>query len=309
MGLIKIPLNIAKSSMAKGDKKFNSSHKSYGNFNIKADLSYISDGERFHKLDIYTPVEKKNNITILYIHGGAYVQGYKEDHYVFCSWFVNRGFSVVSMNYRLASREDNFTVFEQIRDIFSVLKFIEENDLIYGINKDNLVLLGDSSGGHLALMTDIIFHDQEAQDYYQIKELPKVKIHAVALNSPMYDYVKVVELGKKLLTKRNCIELFSKNYRDIEYLNHNSPRYYLQKNIKIEPIFANSSVKDFFNEQFLILKKDCLNLILNFEYIFETIPNKKVGHVYNHFMLDDGEGLKCNEAIVSFFLKNTKLTK
>ena len=309
MSIFKLPLNFAKRNMASGEKKFNDSHRSYGNYNVKKDLSYVDDELRGHKLDIYTPVSNWNGITLLTIHGGGYVHGWKETNSVYISWFVNQGFSVVSMNYRLASAFDEVAVPEQIQDVFAVLKFIENHWKEYGISKDKLCLMGDSSGGHLALMTDIIYHDKEAQDFYRIEKLPNVKIRAVALNSPMYDYKEVVKLGKKLLSKRACKEMFSKNYLDEDYVRLNSPRYYFKKKLPLEPLFANSAAKDYFSSQTRLLHKDAVELNYDLEYIFEAVADKRVGHVYNHFILDDEEGLRCNNAMVKFFIKNTSVDK
>ena len=309
MSVFKLPLGFAKRNMSKGEKKFNDSHRSYGNYNVKKDLSYIDDGLQGHKLDIYTPVKDWNGITLLTIHGGAYVHGWKETNSVFISWFVNKGFSVVSMNYRLASQFDDVSFPDQVRDVFAVLKFIEHNWKHYGISKDNLCIMGDSSGGHLCLITDIIFHDKEAQDFYNIEKLPNVKISAVALNSPMYDYAEVVKLGQKLLSKKSCRELFSKSYLDPEYIKLNNPKYYFHKKLPLEPLFASSAAKDYFNQQTRLLKKDCDKLGYNLEYIFEPVADKRVGHVYNHFILDDEEGIRCNEAMVDFFIKNTSVDK
>lgn len=309
MSIFKLPLGFAKRNMGKGEKKFNDSHRSYGNFNVKKDLSYVDDDLQGHKLDIYTPAEKWNGITLLYIHGGAYVHGWKETNSVFVSWFVNQGFSVVSMNYRLASRFDEVAFPDQVRDVFSVLKFIEENWKYYGISRNKVCIMGDSSGGHLSLITDIIYHDKEAQDFYKIEKLPDIKIHAVAVNSTMYDYKEVIKLGQKLLSKRNCKELFSDKYLDVNYVRMNNPRYYFKKKLPLEPLFANSSAKDYFNYQTRLLKKDCDELGYNLEYIFEPILDKRVGHIYNHFILDDEEGIRCNKAMVDFFIKNVNVDK
>lgn len=306
MSIFKIPVPVAKKAMGRGETKFNNSHKSYGDYNIKANLSYIDDDERGHKLDIFTPVKNNNGITLLYIHGGAYVHGWKETNSVFVSWFVNQGFTVVSMNYRLAGGIDEINVKDQIHDVFAVLDFIVENRLYYGLSKDKLFIMGDSSGGHLSLMTDIIFNDKEAQDYYAIKKLPDVIISGVAVNSTMYDYVEVIKLGRKLLTHRGCKELFSKEYKNEDYVLKNSPRYYFKKKIHLDPLFANTSNHDYFEYQSFLLNKDCKELGYSLEYIYENTPNKKIGHVYNHFCLDDDEGLRCNNAMVEFFKKNVK---
>lgn len=306
MSIFKIPVPIAKKVMGHGETKFNNSHKTFGNYNVKANLSYVDDNERGHKLDIYTPTENNNGITLLYIHGGAYVHGWKETNSVFISWFVNQGFSVVSMNYRLAGGIDQITVKDQIQDVFSVLEFISNNYAYYGISREKLCIMGDSSGGHLSLMTDIIFHDEEAREYYEIKELPNVKISCVAVNSTMYDYEKVVEMGRDLLSKRGCKELFSKNYLDKNYVRINSPRYYFKKQLKLEPLFGSTSNHDFFEYQSFLFNKDCQKLGYSLVYIYENTPDKNIGHIYNHFDLDGEAGLRCNNAMVEFFKKNIK---
>ena len=125
----------------------------------------------------------------------------------------------------------------------------------------------------------------------------------------MYDYKEVVKLGKKLLSKRACKEMFSKNYLDEDYVRLNSPRYYFKKKLPLEPLFANSAAKDYFSSQTRLLHKDAVELNYDLEYIFEAVADKRVGHVYNHFILDDEEGLRCNNAMVKFFIKNTSVDK
>lgn len=309
MSFIKIPLSIVKRSMEKGDEKFNKNHRTFGNFNIKRDLNYIPDETRAHKLDIYTPVEKSNGITIFYVHGGAYVACYKELREVFASWFVNQGFTFVAINYRLGNKQGEIGIKDQVKDVVSALNFIEENKHYYKVPTDNLFLLGDSAGGHLCLMADIIFHNKEVQNYYGYKELPPIDIKGLAVNSTMYDFRLVVSDAKKKLTKKSCRWMLSNNYQNEEYIDKNNPRYYFKKGYKPSPLFANTSYNDYFNSQTFRLEKDCKELGIKIDYLFETSPRKEVGHVYNHFILDDGEGLKCNQMMVDFFIRNSHINK
>lgn len=309
MSIFKLPLSLAIASMRRGDEKFNKSHKTFGNFNIKKDLNYLPDERRCHKLDIYTNPEKQNGITLLYVHGGAYVYGHKEDHQIFCSWYVNQGCTVVSINYQLGQKDGSVSVMDQVKDALSALSFIEENKNYYGIKTDNLFLVGDSAGGHVCLMVDILLRSKEAQDYYQFDKLPNVDIKGLALNSTMYDFSLVVKQSREMLFKKGCRWMLSTKYLDNEFIQKNNPRYYFKNEFKPRPLFASTSYNDYFNSQTLRLKRDADELGIEIDYLFESSPKKEIGHVYNHFHFEDEEGKRCNERMLDFFKKNSKVAK
>lgn len=309
MSIFKLPLTIGIASMRRGDDKYNKSHKTYGNFNIKKDLSYLPDERRSHKLDIYTNPEKQNGITLFFIHGGAYVYSYKETHRIFISWYVNQGFDVVSINYRLGQKDGSISIMDQVKDALDALMFIEENKTYYGITTDNLFLTGDSAGGHICLMLDVLLRSKEAQEYYQIKEVPNIEIKGVAVNSTMYDYAQVVKDAKKSLFKKGCKWMLSDRYLDEEFVKKNNPRYYYKNGYKMSPLFASTSYHDYFNSQTLKLKRDSDELGFPLDYLFESSPNKEIGHVYNHFCFENEEGKRCNERMLDFFYKNSKVAK
>lgn len=307
MSIFKLPLSLAIKSMENGDIKFNATHKTFGDFNVKKDLQYISDDTRAHRLDIYTNPVKQNGITLFYVHGGGYVYGHKEDHRIFVSWFVNQGFSVVAINYRLGKKDGSISIMDQVNDALATLDFVEKNKYEYGIDTKNLFPTGDSAGGHICLMVDILYKSQSARDFYQIKELPNVDIKGVAVNSTMYDYEGVVKMARSMLYKRGCRWMLSTKYLDEEFIKKNSPRCYYKNGLKPSPLFASSSYHDYFNMHTLKLHRDSEELGIPVDYLFESSTNKKVGHVYNHFVFDLEEGKKCNERMVSFFINNSKV--
>ena len=309
MSLLKLPLSIAVKNMANGDKKFNKSHKTYGNFNVKKNINYISDDRRAHRLDIYTNPEKNNGITLFYVHGGGYVYGHKEDHRIFCSWFTNQGLTVIAINYRLGKKDGSISIMDQVSDALAALDFSEENKHYYGIDTKNLFLTGDSAGGHICLMIDILFRSKEARDYYKIEKLPKVEIKGIALNSTMYDYNLVVRDAKNMLFKKGCKWMLSDKYLDKEFVNKNSPRIYYKNGLVPAPLFASTSYHDYFNSQTIRLSKDFKELNVPLDYLFESSTSKKIGHVYNHFCFEIEEGKRCNERMIEFFYKNSQVDK
>lgn len=309
MSIIKAPLSIFIKSMKKGDEKFNNNHRTFGNFNVKKDLNYLSDGEKSHLLDIMTNPEKRNGITLFYVHGGGYAHGYKEHHRVFASWFVNEGFDVVSINYRLAERDGSVSVMDQVKDALSALDFVEKNQHRYGITTKNLFLVGDSAGGHVCLLLNLLFNNKEIQDYYKIESLPNVEIKGIALNSTMYDFELVRKQALSLLTKRSVKWMLSSQYKDDEFIKKNNPRYYIKNGFRPVPLFASTSYRDYFNSQTIRLKTDCEKFNIPLDYLFEPSTNKKIGHIYNHFCFEMEEGKRCNNRMVEFFIKNSKVAK
>lgn len=300
---LKIPLFIFKKAMANGDKKFLSNHKSFGNFSIMKDLPYVDDGDQFHKLDILKPVlGSENGITLFYIHGGGYLYGTKEMSQIFCSWFVNKGFTVISINYRLMN-DDDVDFKEQIKDVYAALKYVYDNRHNFDVDFSNLCLMGDSAGGHMALMLDLLLKYQDIQKYYGINDDLHIKIKCLALNSAMYDYASLVPFGLKYVTKRNLKKVLSKYCFDEEYLKKNSPREYILNGYNLSPTLNTTSYHDILNFQAFKFKNDAEKLSLNVKTFIETSPRKQIGHVYNHFLFTD-EGEKCNQMMVDYLKVN-----
>lgn len=297
--------------MRKGDINFRKVQKTFGNFNVKKDLSYIVDDDDFHKLDIYSPVQNSNGITLFYVHGGGYVYGDKMHQDVFASWFVNRGFTVIVVNYRLADKYGSISIMDQVKDAIEALKFVEREQKYYSLPMDGFFLMGDSAGGHICLLIDIIFKNKEAREYYGLEDadIPNISIDGIALNSSMYDYVDVMKLAKKLLSRRGRKWMFSEKYKDDEFIRFNDPRQYFKSGFKPSPLFASTSYNDYFNSQTSRLKRDCDKFGIQLDYLFEASPKKEIAHIYNHFHFDTEEGIYCNERMVEFFLKNSKVAK
>mgnify|MGYP000127633326 FL=1 len=72
---------------------------------VIADIQYVDDGTRAHRLDLYLPhdsVVRGSKTTPVYIdiHGGGFVYGYKDLNRNFCTNLAKQGFAVFSISYR-----------------------------------------------------------------------------------------------------------------------------------------------------------------------------------------------------------------
>jgi len=94
---------------------------------------------------------------MIFIHGGGWVSGSKEDFAQWREYYSNIGFAAVSLNYRYANGND-VTFPQIIQDIDNAIKFIKKNADNWHIS-DNFGLLGISAGGHLSLLYGYTFEN------------------------------------------------------------------------------------------------------------------------------------------------------
>lgn len=118
------------------------------------DISYIpageTDGYRKErcKLDVYYPVEKKGFPTIVWFHGGGLEGGGKHVP----EMFMNQGFAVFAVNYRLSPKAQNPAYTEDAAAAVAwAYKHIEE----YGGSPRRVFVTGHSAGGYLTLMVGL----------------------------------------------------------------------------------------------------------------------------------------------------------
>lgn len=116
-------------------------------------------------MDIYLPAGRKSGATrsIILIHGGGWNGGSKSDFAAYIDSIKKRmpDYAIFNLDYRLVNGGNLFPTQEV--DIRAAVAFIAGNSNEYQVNKDKLVLLGASAGGHLALLQS-----------YKYKE-PKIK--------------------------------------------------------------------------------------------------------------------------------------
>lgn len=119
-------------------------------FQAVRDVVYrpMPDGDL--KLDLYVPYSKEPGPAIFYIHGGGWQTGTKEQYVLWYLPYLQLGFRVVAVQYRLSGRAPAPA---QVEDCRCAYLWIARNGRKYGIDPDRLVVTGGSAGGHLALMT------------------------------------------------------------------------------------------------------------------------------------------------------------
>ena len=115
------------------------------------------------KLDIYLPGEGDGPFPIiLHIHGGGFAIGDKRDiHVLPFLKGLERGYAVVSVNYRLSGE----AIFPAgLQDIKAAIRWLRANSEHYHIDGNRIAAWGGSSGGNYAAMVSLTDQVNELDD-------------------------------------------------------------------------------------------------------------------------------------------------
>lgn len=124
-------------------------------FQVKHDVPYNKDAQL---LDLYLPKLQNKNTAIMFIHGGGFGHGSKEEMKDHATYYAEQGFVTTSINYRLSLNYKHPTA---INDATDALKWMKSNATHYGYDPKKIILVGYSAGGTIALNVGLD-HQNEA---------------------------------------------------------------------------------------------------------------------------------------------------
>jgi acetyl esterase/lipase len=168
-------------------------------FVVATDVSYVDDGQRHHKLDVYLPADGDGPFpTLLVIHGGGRD---KRDLAHWARHFAERGYAAIAINYRDVNL---FDYPAPVQDAFCALAWTHANADDYGFDARRIVALGHSAGGTsvgmLGTVDDPDLFTEECP--YQLPEADWIR-GAIPFTG-IFDYVSAVQLssGRRSRTER-----------------------------------------------------------------------------------------------------------
>jgi acetyl esterase len=131
------------------------------------DLDYAGDGIRAHRLDVMVPHRRDAGPLPVYVyfHGGGWTSGDKSSLTKYCASQALAGMVVVNVNYRMAT---TFRMRHMLHDANTALDWVHREIAGYGGDPDNIVLGGDSAGGHIAAMLAATATRPELAGHYDL---------------------------------------------------------------------------------------------------------------------------------------------
>ncbi len=128
-------------------------------FYVVANQTYLTASNRDLKLDVYLPQGVKTPLPVLlHIHGGGWVAAAREGRQLGLLPYLQMGFAVVNVEYRLAKTALAPAALE---DTLCALQWIGRNTKRFPFDVSKVVVAGDSAGGHLALATGMLPGDSQ----------------------------------------------------------------------------------------------------------------------------------------------------
>ena len=121
---------------------------------MQPDVVYGSANNTPLKLDIWYPRDNPNTTpTVVYIHGGGWIFGSKEGSVYQLLPYLERGWRVVNVEYRMAG---NSLAPGSVEDTRCALRWIHRNAAQWKFDTSKIILTGHSAGGHLSLITGML---------------------------------------------------------------------------------------------------------------------------------------------------------
>lgn len=119
-------------------------------YQVAANVTYMRATGFDSKLDVYRRRDLTTpQPTLVFYHGGGWVAGTKEAAMMSILPWLEMGWNVVNVEYRMAQVAIAPAAAE---DALCALRWVVNNAKTYNIDTSRIVVSGESAGGHLALM-------------------------------------------------------------------------------------------------------------------------------------------------------------
>jgi acetyl esterase/lipase len=197
-------------------------------YTAQLNVVYTKVKEWEGKMDIYNdPKAAKPTAVVINIHGGGWNKGVKESQSGF-STFFKAGFAVANIEYRLTGQA---TAPAAVEDTRCALIYLIKNAKSLNIDVDRIVIMGGSSGGHLALMGGLLGNDHRFDG-----NCPGVENIKVAAIIDKYGITDVWDWGYgSNVTSKSATRWLGNKATDKQFAASVSPITYVTKNSP--PIF------------------------------------------------------------------------
>lgn len=123
---------------------------------LREGVEYGRVGDRPLLLDLYVPKKSGDAARsarkvpgLIFIHGGGWKSGSRQDYRVYTTWFAQQGYVAATIGYRL-SNEALFPA--AVEDAKCAVRWMRSEADALGVDPEKIVVIGGSAGGHLSMI-------------------------------------------------------------------------------------------------------------------------------------------------------------
>ena len=144
----------------------------------------VHDGTEL-KATFYRSDKKGAAPVIIAVHGGGWQRGDRTLYRHWGPYVSTRGYAMMAIEYRIGPK----TYPQAIGDVRAAVQYVRAHASELGIDRDRIILMGDSAGAHLAAMVALTAHEARFQSLYADDPNSKesVEISSAILVYGIYD--------------------------------------------------------------------------------------------------------------------------
>lgn len=156
------------------------------------DVAYADDGADT-TMDVFAPASASGPLpTIVWIHGGAWISGAKENVDPYLRILAAEGYTTIGVNYTIGPEGVYPLAVHQLND---ALAYIDAHAAELGVDPTQIVLAGDSAGAQLASQMATLITNPEYAAIMDISpSIEADQLAATVLNCGVYDLAALAQL-------------------------------------------------------------------------------------------------------------------
>jgi len=145
-------------------------------------------------LDVFSPGAGETPLpTVVWIHGGAWISGSKANVDPYLRILANEGYTTVGVNYTVGPEATYPTAVRQLNE---ALAYLDQNAAELGIDRDRIVLAGDSAGAQLASQLAVLITNPDYEVLAGIEPaISPDRLVGVVLNCGVFDLQGMADLS------------------------------------------------------------------------------------------------------------------
>lgn len=191
------------------------------NYLLIQNVEYSNPEGQHLLLDLYLPDRQAQKGLVLWIHGGLWSRGSKEN--VRLLSLTQEGYAISSINYRLSGMSPYPA---QVEDAKAAIRWLINHKNDYHLNTQKIIIAGESAGGHLAALAGLTTLNDQSQPlangiivYYGASNLNSILKQSTHSSYELRKNALDMLFGGPIENKKAALHEAS----PIHYVSHNSP--------------------------------------------------------------------------------------